>query len=141
MEIFGLGIVAICMFIGSFIGRFLGGVLGVQGDVGGVGFAMIFLVVISNYLESKNKGFSTKTENGILLLSALYIPIVIAMAAIQDVVSAFAGGLVAFAAGGLATIGAMFLVPLISKLDKENQTSNVPTENERAIPQLDGAKL
>lgn len=137
MEIFGLGIVAFCMFVGSFIGRFLGDVLGVKGDVGGVGFAMLLLVVVSNYLESKNKGFSKKTENGILLLAALYIPIVIAMAAIQDVVSAFAGGFVAFAAGGIATIGAMFLVPLISKLDKENRKTGTSAENERVEPQFD----
>lgn len=141
MEIFGLGIVALCMFAGSFIGRFLGDVLGVNGDVGGVGFAMLLLVVISNYLESKNKGFSKKTEHGILLLAALYIPIVIAMAAIQDVVSAFAGGFVAFAAGGIATIGAMFLVPLISKLDKESSKAGAQHKNNRVEPQLDGAEL
>lgn len=116
MEIYGFGIVALCMFIGSFIGNSLGTVLGVKGDIGGVGFSMLLLVLISNYFEDKGRPFSSKTQNGILLLSALYIPVIVAMSSIQNVVAAFEGGLVAFAAGGIATIGALFLVPLISKL-------------------------
>ncbi|MCG8484704.1 MAG: malonate transporter subunit MadL [Clostridia bacterium] len=120
MEIYGLGIVAICMFVGSFIGHSLGSVLGVSGNVGGVGIAMLILVLLSNYYEKKGKAFHERTQNGIKFLSALYIPIVVAMAARQNVVAAFEGGIVAFAAGGIATIGAMFLVPLISKLSKEN---------------------
>ncbi|HAE42262.1 MAG TPA: malonate transporter subunit MadL [Clostridiales bacterium] len=125
MEIFGFGIVAFCMFIGSFIGRGLGEILGVSGDVGGVGFAMLLLVVISNYRESKGKPLSEKTQNGIILLSALYIPIIVAMSAIQNVVAAFAGGAVAFLAGGVATIGAMLLIPLISKITASKEKEKV----------------
>lgn len=121
MEIYGLGIVAICMFVGSFIGYSLGSVLGVSGNVGGVGIAMLILVLLSNYYEQKGKAFHERTQNGIKFLSALYIPVVVAMAARQNVVAAFEGGIVAFAAGGIATIGAMLLVPLISKLSKENK--------------------
>ena len=125
MEIFGFGIVAFCMFIGSFIGRGLGEILGVSGDVGGVGFAMLLLVVISNYRESKGKPLSEKTQNGIILLSALYRPIIVAMSAIQNVVAAFAGGAVAFLAGGVATIGAMLLIPLISKITASKEKEKV----------------
>ncbi|MBS7525882.1 malonate transporter subunit MadL [Fusibacter paucivorans] len=119
MEIYGLGIVAFCMYIGSFAGYFIGKLLGVSGNVGGVGFAMLLLVLLSNYYETKKGGWSERTQNGILLLSALYIPIVVAMAGIQNVVAAFSGGAVAFLAGGIATIGSMLLVPLIGKLDKD----------------------
>ena len=125
MEIFGFGIVAFCMFIGSFIGRGLGEILGVSGDVGGVGFAMLLLVFISNYREAKGKPLSEKTQNGIILLSALYIPIIVAMSAIQNVVAAFAGGAVAFLAGGVATIGAMLLIPLISKITASKEKEKV----------------
>lgn len=116
MEIYGFGLVAICMYIGSFLGMSLGKVLGISGNVGGVGFAMLLLVAITNYLESKGKPLSERTQNGIRLLSALYIPIIVAMASRQNVVAAFSGGAIAFLAGGLATIGAMMLVPLIMKL-------------------------
>lgn len=120
MEIYGLGIVAFCMYIGSFIGYFIGEALGISGNVGGVGFAMLILILVSNYVDEKKGGWSEKTKNGIYLLSALYIPIVIAMAGIQNVVAAFTGGSVALIAGGVATIGSMFLVPLIGKLGSDN---------------------
>lgn len=119
MEIYGFFIVAICMFLGSIIGTLVGTLVGVKGDIGGVGFAMLLLILISNHYERRGKKFSEGTHRGIVFLSALYIPIVVAMASIQNVVAAFQGGVVAFAAGILATIGALFLVPLISRLAKE----------------------
>lgn len=116
MEIYGLGIVAFCMYVGSFIGYFIGNALNISGNVGGVGFAMLILVLYSNHNEKKNGGWSEKTNNGIYLLSALYIPIVVAMAGIQNVVAAFSGGALAFVAGGVATIASMFLVPVIGSI-------------------------
>lgn len=120
MEIYGFGIVALCMFVGSFIGRVVGVAVGVQGDVGGVGFAMLLLILISNNYESKGKSFSEGTQKGIIFLSSLYIPIVVAMSSIQNVVTAFEGGIVAFAAGIISTLGGLLLVPMISKLAKVN---------------------
>ena len=38
-------------------------ILGISGNVGGVGFAMLFLVLLSNMIESKNKQFHKKTKN------------------------------------------------------------------------------
>lgn len=125
MEIYGLGLVAICMYIGSFMGISLGKILGINGNVGGVGFAMLILVVLTNYLEDRGKPLHEETKNGIRFLSALYIPIIVAMAARQDVVAAFEGGAVAFLAGGVATIGAMLLVPVISRLTADKENKNV----------------
>ena len=116
MEIYGLGLVAACMFIGSTLGGIAGNLLGVSGDVGGVGFSMLLLIIITNKLESMGKGLSESTGNGIHLLSSLYIPITVAMSARQDVVSAFKGGLVPLLAGTLATLVGLYLVPVISKL-------------------------
>ncbi|MDO5302052.1 MAG: malonate transporter subunit MadL [Tissierellia bacterium] len=123
MEIFGLGIVGICMIVGIFIGRLLGLVLGVNGDVGGVGFAMLLMILITQYLESKGKPISKKTGDGIRLLSSLYIPIVVAMSSIQNVTSALNGGVVALLAGVLGSIGGLLLVPVISKLGKKSTTA------------------
>ncbi|MCR1897712.1 malonate transporter subunit MadL [Irregularibacter muris] len=119
MEIYGLGLVALCMFIGSLLGTIIGKLIGTGGNVGGVGIAMLLLILISNFYESKGKSFNERTQKGILLLSSLYIPIVVAMSSIQNVVSAFHGGVAAFLAGAIPTIGVLFLVPLISKLGKE----------------------
>ena len=126
MEIYGLGLVGVCMFIGSFVGTLIGKVVNtlvpsveISGDIGGVGFAMLLLILITNYLDKKGKPLSEKTGRGIGLLSALYIPIVVAMSANQNMYSAFSSGLVAFAAGILATLGGLVLVPVISKLGKK----------------------
>jgi len=118
MEILGMGFVAFFMLLGSFLGRLLGQFIGTGGDVGGVGLAMLFMVLTVNYLENRGFNFKTRTENGIRFLSALYIPIIVAMAARLNVVGAIRGGAVAILAGGVTTIGAMFLVPLLSKLNK-----------------------
>lgn len=114
MEILGLGLVGICMIIGIFIGRLLGLLLGVDGDIGGVGFAMLLMILSTQYLESKGKPISKKTANGISLLSSLYIPIVVAMSSIQNVTSALSGGVVALLAGVLGSVGGLLLVPVIS---------------------------
>ncbi|RCW46633.1 MULTISPECIES: malonate transporter subunit MadL [unclassified Halanaerobium] len=120
MEILGMGYVALFMLIGSFLGRILGQLIGVGGDVGGVGIAMLLMVVTTNYLKSKGRPLHKNTERGVKFLSAIYIPVIVAMAARLNVVGALRGGFVALLAGGVATIGAMFLVPLISKLRKTN---------------------
>ncbi len=127
MEIFGLGLVALCMFIGSLVGRLFGTAIGISGDVGGVGFSMLLLILITSYMEGKKISFHTNTEKGILLLSALYIPVVVAMSSIQNVVAAFEGGLVAFTAGGVATLGGLLLVPVITKLTVKSANPNEST--------------
>lgn len=121
MEILGLGLVGICMIIGIFIGRLLGLLLGVDGDIGGVGFAMLLMILSTQYLESKGKPISKKTANGISLLSSLYIPIVVAMSSIQNVTSALSGGVVALLAGVLGSVGGLLLVPVISHFGNTNK--------------------
>ena len=119
MEIFGLGIIGACMFIGSFIGRFLGAALGLDSDVGGVGFAMVLIVALCAYLEKTGKGLNKKTEAGIQFLSALYIPVVVAMSMNQNVYSAVTEGVIPIVAGVVATVGSLLLIPLLSKLAKD----------------------
>lgn len=119
MEIFGLGIIGACMFIGSFIGRLLGAALGLGSDVGGVGFAMVLIVVLCAYLEKTGKSLNKKTEGGIQFLSALYIPVVVAMSMNQNVYSAVTEGIIPIVAGVVATVGSLLLIPLLSKLAKD----------------------
>ena len=53
---------------------------------------------------------------GIEFWSAMYIPIVVAMAARQNVVAAFEGGMLAIVAGVAAVMVSFALVPLLSKI-------------------------
>jgi len=119
MEIYGLGLVALCMFVGSYLGRLLAMLVGVSGDVGGVGFATLMLVLICNHFKTKGKSLSAATGNGVKFLGAIYIPIVVAMSANQNVLGALSGGVIAIAAGALATLLSLLLVPVIADLGRK----------------------
>ena len=56
------------------------------------------------------------SQRGILFWSSIYIPVVVAMAARQDVLSALEGGPAALAAGVLAVALGFLLVPVISRI-------------------------
>ena len=116
MEIYGFGILGLCMFIGFFFGKLLAGALGLSGDVGGVGFAMVLMIAMCAILEKRGKSFSPQTEKGIAVVSSLYIPVVVAMSMNQNVYTAITQGLVPIAAGALATVASLLLVPVLSKL-------------------------
>lgn len=114
MVIYGVAILSFCMLLGLILGELFGKMLGIDANIGGVGLAMVFLVLIVDYLKKRNK-LSLPAQNGISFWSAMYIPIVVAMAANQNVVGAIEGGPLALLAGLTATIGGWALVPLLSK--------------------------
>lgn len=115
MAIYGVALLALCYLAGLYIGDLLGPLLGVKANVGGVGFAMLFLILSSTY-GLKKGWLDKKTESGINFWSAMYIPIVVAMTASQDVVAALNGGPLAFAGGLLAVILGFMLIPILSRL-------------------------
>ncbi len=115
MVIYGGAILSICMFVGLFIGELLGKAIGVKGNVGGIGFAMLLLVIVIEYLL-KNDKISQKAQEGIYYWRYMYIPLVVAMACRQNVVAALSGGPVAIISGILVVIVLFCLVPLITKL-------------------------
>jgi malonate transporter MadL subunit len=119
MKIYGVGILAACFLIGHIMGDYLGKIFHLTGNLGGVGFAMIILVVGNDYFKKKNL-IPVETENGILFWSTMYIPVVVAMSASQNVKAALSGGWVAILVGILATICCYLLIPVLSKLSKKN---------------------
>ena len=121
MKIYGVALLGACFLIGKYLGQLLGQLLGLAGDIGGVGFAMLLLMLSSTYLRKK-KWLVPESESGIRFWSAMYIPIIVAMAASQNVTAAFTGGWVAILAGGAATIAGLLLVPVISRIGKPTNT-------------------
>ena len=123
MNIYGVSLLAFCFLFGKIIGTYIGSLIGLSGDVGGVGFSMFLLVYINSYLKKKNINTS-KSENGIIFWSTMYIPIVIAMSASQNVKAALIGGVLAVVVGVTVTFVAFILVPILSKkvnyLNKSN---------------------
>jgi len=121
MNIYGVSLLAFCFLFGKIIGTYLGSIIGLSGDIGGVGFSMFLLVFINSYLKMKNINIS-KSENGIIFWSTMYIPIVVAMSASQNVKAAMLGGWLALTVGIMVVFFAFLLVPIISKLTKVNKT-------------------
>lgn len=118
MKIYGVALLAACYFAGLMIGEILGNMVGVNGNLGGVGFAMLFFMLITDWMNKKN----LMTEDfaaGISFWSSLYIPIVIAMSSIQNVHAAINSGAVAIVSGIIATVFCFFLVRFLISLIKE----------------------
>lgn len=113
MVIYGVALLAGCMMVGLIIGDLLGQVLGIDSNLGGVGIAMLLLIFTTSWLKDRNK-LPEPTVSGINFWNAMYIPIVVAMAASQNVAAAFSGGLVALLAGVLAVVLGLALVPVIA---------------------------
>src|SRR5699024_7379041 len=80
--ILGVALLSGSLLIGTFIGGLLGNLLGVDANVGGVGIAMIVLIVSTNFLARSGR-LSPATSSGISFWSGMYIPIVVAMAATE----------------------------------------------------------
>lgn len=119
MAIYGTALLSICLLIGVIVGNLLGGLVGVEANVGGVGIAMILLVLMCDRLHQSGR-LKPPSAQGIAFWSAIYIPIVVAMAAKQNVLAAIKGGPVAILAGALAVIASFALVPLISRIGRKD---------------------
>ena len=114
MVIYGVALLAFSYIVGVFLGDVLGAVLGVKANVGGVGFAMLFLILLSN--KGIDSGWlDKKSQEGIAFWSAMYIPIVVAMSSIQNVVAALSGGAVAILGGVLGCVFGFGLIPVLSR--------------------------
>ena len=115
MMVYGVALLAFCMLVGIYVGDGLGVLLGVKANVGGVGVAMLLLILLSN-ISDKRFHIKPVSEDGIKFWSAMYIPIVVAMAAKQNVIAAVSGGWMALLAGVLAVVVSFVLIPVFTKL-------------------------
>lgn len=115
MVIYGVGILSLCFIVGQYLGDVLGAVLGIGSNVGGVGFAMILLILVTSYMKKKG-WFNESSEKGVMFWSSMYIPVVVAMSSIQNVVSALSGGIVALLAGVLGVAVMFALLLLLNKI-------------------------
>ncbi len=125
MAIYGTALLSICLLAGLIAGRLLGAVLGVEANVGGVGIAMLLLILSCDRLQRWGR-LQPPSEGGILFWSSIYIPIVVAMAASQNVLAAIRGGPVAIVAGVLVVAASFAMVPLVSRLGRSNATTPPP---------------
>lgn len=113
--IFGVALLAACFFLGSFIGNLLGLATGLNSDIGGVGFSMLLLLLLTNS-KTVNRLMPKGYEKGIDFWKEMFIPVIIAMSASQNVISALSGGWLALAAGVGAVAAAFAMMMLLNKL-------------------------
>lgn len=112
--VWGTVLLAACVLVGRCLGFLLAHVLGIDGDLGGVGFAMVALML--GMAAIRRRGLATPAfETGVGYWAGMYIPIVVAMAATQNVWGAMRGGGVAMAAGAGAVVAGFATVPLLSR--------------------------
>ncbi len=124
MAIYGTGLLAACLLVGIVVGELLGRLVGIEANVGGVGIAMILLIVSAERMRRAGL-LPEPTQRGILFWSAVYIPVVVAMAASQNVRAALSGGPAAITAGVVATLACFALVPAVSKISR-GQDDEIP---------------
>lgn len=107
MAIYGTALLSLCLLIGVSAGHLLGYWAGLENrDIGGVGIAMILLILGCDRLHRSGR-LKPPSEAGIVYWGSIYVPIVVAMAATQDVLAALRGGPMAILAG-VATVAVCF---------------------------------
>ncbi|MBI5689695.1 MAG: malonate transporter subunit MadL [Verrucomicrobia bacterium] len=117
MAIHGVALLALSCLGGFVLGDWLGALLGVKANVGGVGFAMLILLYLTGRFERADR-FSPPSAAGLVFWSNMYLPVVVAMAAQQNVLGAIRGGPLAFLAGTTGVVACFALVPVIARLGR-----------------------
>jgi malonate transporter MadL subunit len=115
MKIYGVAVLAACYLAGQILGEVLGDIFAFDGNIGGVGFGMLFLILLGDFMKQKN-WIDTESESGVYFWSGMYIPVVVAMSSIQNVQAALSGGWVALVVGVVGTLFCFALIPILSKL-------------------------
>ncbi|MET3105633.1 malonate transporter MadL subunit [Oxalobacteraceae bacterium GrIS 2.11] len=119
MIIYGTALLALCHLLGIFLGDLLGTLVGVKTNVGGVGIAMMLLIFARMYMEPR--GLLPKlSEAGVTFWAAMYIPVVVAMAAQQNVVAALRGGHVAILAAVGAVVVCACIIAAINRMEPKS---------------------
>ncbi len=122
MPIYGSALLSVCLLIGITVGKLIGALLGVDADIGGVGVAMILLIFASDWLQHRQL-LPLPTESGIRFWGHIYSPIVVAMAASQNVRGALDGGAVAILAGAVTVAACFALVPVLARTGRKTEVS------------------
>lgn len=115
MAIYGTAVLSACLICGVLAGRLIGLAIGIDANVGGVGIAMLLLIFVTGRLQASGR-IKPPTERGVVFWSSIYIPIVVAMAASQNVRAALGSGTVALVAGFGVVVVCFAMVPLISRI-------------------------
>ena len=118
--IYSLVTLALCMLLGKYIGTCFGTLVGINADVGGVGFAILLLLFVGN---SKLFPFTKRKDfiDGMNFWKKMYIPVVVAMAASQNVYRMLNSGMVAIVGGAASVAFPFLLLYLLHKREERRE--------------------
>jgi malonate transporter MadL subunit len=119
MIIYGTALLAVCHMLGIVCGDLLGRALGMKTNVGGVGIAMLLLIVTRLWLHKHGRLCAT-SENGVYYWGGIYIPVVVAMAMQQNVVAALRGGPIALLAAAGSVVVCGCFISFINRAEKHH---------------------
>ncbi|WP_284082534.1 malonate transporter subunit MadL [Acinetobacter nosocomialis] len=132
MIIYGTAILAICHLLGDYLGNTLGMLLGVKANVGGLAISMILLILSKELLA--RKGYLPQvTQFGVLYWSGMYIPIVVAMSAGQNVVAALSGGMLGLIVSIASLIGTVLVIRYLNRISGDYETYEWTLESKEKI--------
>jgi malonate transporter MadL subunit len=115
MAVYGTSLLALCTLAGVALGEVLGQLLHVKANVGGVGIAMLLLVICKVRLQRQGK-LTPGLRLGVEFWAAMYIPIVVAMASQQDVLAAMRGGPMVLLTGAVVVAICFGLVGVLGRV-------------------------
>ncbi|MED4226502.1 malonate transporter subunit MadL [Neobacillus cucumis] len=127
MVIYGVALLSFAYLAGQILGDLLGKLIGVKANVGGVGISIFLLLLLIEYFTKKGK-LNIQSQDGLKFWGAMYIPIVVAMAAQQNVMAAVKGGPLALLAGVITVIIMFLLIPLLDKVGKKDASNDFEEE-------------
>jgi malonate transporter MadL subunit len=127
MVIYGVALLSFAYLAGQILGALLGKLIGVKANVGGVGISIFLLLLLIEYFTKKGK-LNIQSQDGLKFWGAMYIPIVVAMAAQQNVMAAVKGGPLALLAGVITVIIMFLLIPLLDKVGKKDDSNDFEEE-------------
>ena len=106
--IYGVATLSACMIVGTVIGTVFGDLIGAGTEIGSVGFAMLLLLFVTN---CKKFSFTQKPAfiQGVTFWKSMFIPVVIAMTATQNVFNMLSSSMVAIVAG-IAAVSFSYLM-------------------------------
>lgn len=131
MTISGVALLAICALGGILLGDLLGMALQVKSNVGGVGLAMLMLIGARIWLDRTGR-LSGGVKLGVEFWGSLYIPIVVAMAATQNVIGAVSGGPIVVIAAVITVALCLGSVALLGRLGSGTRGLPPPDEDHAA---------
>lgn len=129
MIIYGTALLAVCHLLGIIIGDLIGRALGMTTNVGGVGIAMLLLIIARVYLHKSGRLCAT-SESGVHYWGAIYIPVVVAMAMQQNVVAALRGGPVALIAAIGSVVVCGLFVSFLNRMEPADADSETEVKSE-----------